>query len=45
METLSTKTGLSIVAAIGLSSLRDELPEFGRGRVGIDRQPLKNFGR
>jgi hypothetical protein len=28
METLSTKTGLSIVAVIGLSSLRDELPEF-----------------
>jgi len=30
MGTFSTKIGLSIVAAIGLSSLRDELPEFRR---------------
>jgi hypothetical protein len=27
-EVFSTKTGLSIVAVTGLSSLRDELPEF-----------------
>jgi len=32
-ETLSTKTGLSIVAAIGFSSLRDELPEFRRNAL------------
>jgi hypothetical protein len=30
--TLSTKTGPSIVAVTGLSSLRDELPEFRRVR-------------
>jgi len=28
METLSTKTGLSIGAVMGFSSLLDELPEF-----------------
>jgi hypothetical protein len=30
METFNTKTGLSILSAMGLSSLRDELPEFRR---------------
>ena len=29
-ETLKTKTGLSILSVMGLSSLRDELPEFRR---------------
>ena len=29
-ETLKTKTGLSILSVMGLSSLRDELTEFER---------------
>jgi hypothetical protein len=39
--TLSTKTGPSIVAVTGLSSLRDELPEFRRTDVGNDRQAFR----
>jgi hypothetical protein len=37
--TLNTKIGLSIGAAIGSSSLRDELPNFARGEN--DRQPFR----
>jgi len=32
-EALSIKTGLSIVAVTGSSSLRDELPNFGRKKM------------
>jgi hypothetical protein len=43
-EAFNTKFGLSIVTAIGFSSLRDELPRIQVQGFGNDRQSLKNFG-
>jgi hypothetical protein len=40
-DVFSTKTGLSIGAVTGLSSLRDELTEIPAHRVGNDRQRLE----